>query len=65
MSSTMKDKPLEVIDQSLIDAGEFLCKVEEDQKRLECLRVFADSLDVVEWIRSQTKGICSVSQVQQ
>lgn len=56
MSSGMRDKPLEIIDQSLIDAGDFLSIVEEDQRKLNCLRVFADSLEVVEWIRSETKG---------
>ena len=56
MSSSMKDKSLDVIDQSLIDAGEFLAMVEEDKRKLDCLRTFADSLDVVEWIRSETKG---------
>ena len=53
----MKDQSLETINQSLIDAGEFLSKVEEDGRRLDCLCVFADSLEIVEWIRSETKGI--------
>ena len=56
MSSSMKDKPLDVIDQSLINAGEFLGMVEGDRRRLDCLRTFADSLEVVEWIRTETKG---------
>jgi hypothetical protein len=54
MSSSMKDKPLDVIDQSLINAGEFLGMVEG--KRLDCLHTFAESLEVVEWIRTETKG---------
>ena len=65
MSSSMKDKSLDVIDQSLIDAGEFLGMVEEDKRKLDCLRTFADSLDVIEWIRSETKGtfmLCSRSE---
>ena len=57
MSSTMKDKPLEVIDASLIEAGEFLRLVEGDSNKMECLEVFAESLEVVEWIRNETKGI--------
>ena len=56
-SSSMKDKPLDVIDQSLINAGEFLSVVEGDRRRLDCLRTFADSLEVVEWIRTETKGM--------
>ena len=52
----MKDIPLDAIDQSLINAGEFLGMVEEDRRRLDCLRTFADSLEVVEWIRHETKG---------
>ena len=57
MSSTMKDKPLEVIDAALIEAGEFLRLVEGDSNRMKCLEVFADSLEVVEWIRKETKSI--------
>ena len=57
MSSSMKDKPLEVIDQSLINAGEFLGMVQGDRRRLDCLHTFADSLEVVEWIRTETKGM--------
>ena len=56
MSSSMKDKSLDVIDQSLINAGEFLGMVEGDKRRFDCLRTFADSLEVVEWIRNETKG---------
>jgi hypothetical protein len=56
MSSSMKDKPLKVIDQSLINAGEFLGMVEGDRRRLDCLHTFAESLEVIEWIRTETKG---------
>ena len=56
MSSTMRDQSLEMITRSLIDAGEFLGMVEEDGRRLDCLCVFADSLEIVEWIRNETKG---------
>jgi hypothetical protein len=63
MSSTMKDKTLEAIDASLIEAGDFLREVEGDRKKLRCLDIFADSIAVVEWIRKETKGfkmcICS------
>ena len=58
MSSTMKDKPLEVIDANLIEAGEFLRLVEGDSNKMKCLEVFAESVEVVEWIRNETKGIC-------
>lgn len=54
----MKDKPLEVIDASLIEAGEFLEQVEGDSDKMNCLEAFASSLEVVEWIRTETKGIC-------
>ena len=56
----MKDKPLEVIDESLIEAGEFLRVVEGDSNKMKCLEVFAGSLEVVEWIRNETKGIICV-----
>ena len=56
MSSSMKEKTLDVIDQTLINAGEFLGMVEGERSRLDCLRTFTDSLEVVEWIRKETKG---------
>ena len=52
----MKDQPLEVIDASLVEAGEFLRLVEGDSNKMKCLEVFANSLEVVEWIRSETKS---------
>ena len=56
MSSTMKDKTLEAIDASFIEAGDFLREVEGDRRKLHCLEIFADSIAVVEWIREETKG---------
>ena len=56
MSSTMKDKTLEAIDASLIEAGDFLKEVEGDRRKLHCLQIFADSIEVVEWIRNETEG---------
>ena len=56
MSSSMKGKTLEAIDASLIQAGDFLKIIEGDRNKLMCLEVFADSLDIVEWIRKETKG---------
>ena len=56
MSSTMKDKTLEAINASLIEAGDFLKEVEGDRRKLRCLEIFADSVEVVEWIRKETKG---------
>ena len=56
MSSTMKGKTLEAIDVSLIEAGDFLRIFEGDKSKLMCMEVFAESLDVVQWIRSETKG---------
>ena len=52
----MKDKTLEAIDASLIEAGDFLREIEGDRRKLHCLEVFADSIAVVEWIREETKG---------
>lgn len=57
MSSSMRDKSLDAISDSLIEAGDFLRMIQGDRKKLECLRVFASSLKVVEWIRQETRGI--------
>lgn len=57
MSSSMKDKSLSAISDSLIKAGEFLDMIQSHKKKLDCLREFASSLNVVEWIRKENRGI--------
>lgn len=56
MFSAIKEKSLKFVDQSL-DAGDFLRTVEGDKRKLECLYVMAESFEVIEWIRSETKGL--------
>ena len=56
MSNSMKGKSLDAISDSLIKAGKFLDVIQSDKKKLDCLRVFASSLDVVEWIRKENRG---------
>lgn len=56
MSSAMKGKSLEAIDISLIEAGDFLKGFEEGKAKLSCLQAFAESLDIIEWIRNETKS---------
>lgn len=53
----MEDKKLNAIDEKLIQAKTFLEKFTQDKQKLDCLKKFADCLDVVEWIRKETKGI--------
>lgn len=51
----MKSKPLSSIDETLINAGSFLEDFRDEQK-LDCLRTFVDCADIIEWIRTYTKG---------
>ena len=57
LSSSMRGKTLDAISDSLIKAGGFLQMIQSDKKRLDCLRVFASALEIVEWIRKETRGI--------
>jgi len=57
MTSSMQDKSLADIDQSLIDTGVFLREFASDHRKLKCLQTFAQCLTVVEWIRMETKGV--------
>ena len=56
VTSSMKDAPLESIDQRLINARSFLEKFTSDRKKLVCLNNFADCMNIVEWMRKETKG---------
>ena len=53
----MQDQSLSAVSDSLLEAGEFLRVIQRDKKKLDCLRVFASSLDFVEWLRKETKSI--------
>ncbi len=47
---------MDSIDDKLIGAGEFLSMIKDD--RSKSLEVFAKSINIVEWIRKETKGNC-------
>lgn len=57
VTSSMKDEPLEKIDQKLIQAKSFLEQFTTDRMKVECLEKFAACLNIVEWIRKETKGL--------
>ena len=44
----------------MIKTGEFLHGISSDPRRLECLKVFAKSQDIIKWIRNETKGTYSI-----
>ncbi len=52
----MNSKSLDSIDEKLIRAGEFLSMIKDDHSKRICLEVFAKSINIVEWIRKETKG---------
>ncbi len=54
----MNSKSLDSIDEKLIRAGEFLSMIKDDHSKRICLEVFAKSINIVEWIRKETKGNC-------
>lgn len=56
VTSSMKDDPLESIDQRLIDAKSFLEKFTSDRNKLNSLKGFAACMKIVEWMREETKG---------
>ena len=54
----MNSKSLDSIDEKLTGAGEFLSMIKDDRSKIICLEVFAKSINIVEWIRKETKGNC-------
>ena len=53
--SDMKFSPLSSIDEDLIGACAFLEDF-RDEKKLDCLQTFVNCADIIEWIRTNTKG---------
>ena len=54
MTSSIGNKPLSAIDESLVDAGDFVKELKDDNSKLDCLHAFAESLKIVDWIRKET-----------
>ena len=54
----MKDQVLDVVDDSLIEAGQFLRSFVTGQhtEKLHCLEMFIRCQSVVQWLRKETKG---------
>ncbi len=52
----MNSKSLDSIDEKLIGAGDFLSLIKADHFKIQCLEVFAKSINIVKWIRKETKG---------
>ena len=44
------------IDDTLVDAGEFLEDIAKDQRKVDCLQSFARCQDIVKWLKEVTKG---------
>ena len=57
VSASMQGQSLSAVSVSLLEAGNFLKEIQSDQRKLECLRAFASSLDFVEWLRKETKSM--------
>ncbi len=55
MILSMKKKSLDSIDGL---PGEFLSLIKDDRSKITCLEVFSKSINIVEWIRMETKGNC-------
>ena len=53
----MQGQSLSAVSDSLLEAGDFLKEIQSDKRKLDCLRVFASSLNFVEWLRKETRSI--------
>ena len=52
----MKDQTLADVDDRLIETGQFLVDVAKNPKKKACLESFVRSQNIVEWLKSTTKG---------
>lgn len=55
-SESVKDAPLNSINQEVMEAKEFLEEFSNDKKKMDCLTSFEASMNLVEWIGEETKG---------
>ena len=53
----MQGQSLSAVSDSLLEAGDFLREIQSDKRKLDCLRVFASSLNFIEWLRKETRSI--------
>lgn len=56
VANSIDKQPLSFIDEKLIEAGEFLQLLQNNSKRLYSLTVFTQCKNIINWIRSDTKG---------
>ena len=52
----MRDQTLGDVDHSLVETGKFLQEFVSDSDKLECLKIFAKCLNMINWIRKETNG---------
>ena len=52
----MRDQTLDDVDHSLVETGKFLHEFVSDSEKLDCLQIFAKCLNMINWIRKETKG---------
>lgn len=61
VTTSMADASLDSIDHHrFVEAKSFLEQFTKDKEKLECLQVFATCVNIVEWIRKETKGMYRV-----
>lgn len=58
----MKDQSLRDVDQTLISTGKFLQEFATEDK-LHCLRTYCSCMNIVSWLKSNTKGTLAKSVV--
>lgn len=57
VTASMQGQSLSAVSDSLLEAGDFLREIQSDKRKLDCLRVFASSLNFIEWLRKETRSI--------
>ena len=57
-AESMKDQPLADVKYHLIETGQFLDDIAKHPEKKACLESFVQSQNIVEWLKSTTKGSC-------
>ncbi len=52
----MKDQTIEAVNDTLVDTGDFLKDIVEDDPKYQCLKTFSKCQDLTQWLRKFTKS---------
>ena len=54
---SVSDQCLQIVDESLVETGNFFHGISSDENKLSCLKIFADCQELIKWIKRETTSL--------